>query len=76
MVGVGTSKANLNEEDMFCSLLGKDRESWGYSYKGYIQHDGKTKGYTSCFGQGNLVGVHLDTWKGHLQFFLNRKPLG
>ncbi|KAK2583536.1 hypothetical protein KPH14_009491 [Odynerus spinipes] len=77
MVGVGTDKVDLTGiGETFCSLLGRDRESWGFSYKGYIQHGGETRVYSGCFGQGSLVGVHLDTWKGTLQFFLNRKPLG
>lgn len=77
MVGIGTGKIDLTGiRETFCSLLGRDRESWGFSYKGYLQHDGKTQVYSGPFGQGSLVGVHLDTWKGTLQFFLNRKPLG
>ncbi|XP_078035522.1 SPRY domain-containing SOCS box protein 3 isoform X7 [Augochlora pura] len=43
---------------------------------GYIQYCGRKKKYGSTFGQGSLVGVHLNTWKGTLEFFLNRKPLG
>ncbi|KAJ8681202.1 hypothetical protein QAD02_016989 [Eretmocerus hayati] len=77
MVGVGTKKADLTSTtDSFCSLLGRDNESWGYSYRGYIQHSGQFKEYTACFKQGSIVGVHLDTWRGTLQFFLDRKPLG
>ncbi|CAK9822594.1 SPRY domain-containing SOCS box protein 3 [Anthophora retusa] len=77
MVGVGTSKVDLNgPRHSFCSFLGLDQESFGFSYLGYIQHAGKKYTYGSCFGNGSLVGVHLDTWKGTLEFFLNRKPLG
>ncbi|XP_017890042.1 SPRY domain-containing SOCS box protein 3-like [Ceratina calcarata] len=77
MVGVGTSKVDLNStKHVFCSFLGLDKESFGYSYKGYIQHGGEKRSYGPCFGQGSLVGVHLDTWRGTLEFFLNRKPLG
>lgn len=77
MVGVGTANAEINNVgEVFCSLLGQDQESWGFSYKGYLQHDGKIYKYGSTFGQGNLIGVHLDTWSGTLQFFLNRKSLG
>ncbi|XP_043273489.1 SPRY domain-containing SOCS box protein 3-like [Venturia canescens] len=76
MVGVGTSKAELEMGYTFCSLLGHNRESWGFSYKGHLQHAGETREYAQCFGQKSLVGVHLDTWKGTLQFFLNRKALG
>lgn len=77
MVGVGTAKADLvNARTTFCSLLGSDRESWGFSYHGQIQHNGIKQNYAVEFQGGNLVGVHLDTWKGTLEFYLNRKPLG
>ncbi|CAL7949560.1 unnamed protein product [Xylocopa violacea] len=65
MVGVGTSKVDLNSANHdFCSFLGLDRESFGFSYQGYIQHNGQNRCYSKCFGQGTLVGVHLDTWRG------------
>ncbi|XP_076666206.1 SPRY domain-containing SOCS box protein 3 isoform X2 [Andrena cerasifolii] len=77
MVGVGTSKVNLNSTTtIFCSLLGLDQESFGFSYVGYIQHCGKKRNYGSYFGEGSLVGVHLDMWRGTLEFWLDRKPLG
>lgn len=77
MVGVGTSKVNLNStEHVFCSFLGLDNESFGYSYQGYIQYGGEKRDYGPCFWQGSIVGVHLDTWKGTLEFFVNRKSLG
>ncbi|KOC64761.1 SPRY domain-containing SOCS box protein 3 [Habropoda laboriosa] len=77
MVGVGTNKVDLNgPKQSFCSFLGLDQESFGFSYLGYIQHAGKKHTYGPCFGKGSLVGVHLDTWKGTLEFFLNRKSLG
>ncbi|XP_078035518.1 SPRY domain-containing SOCS box protein 3 isoform X3 [Augochlora pura] len=77
MIGVGTAKVNLNAfNNKFCSFLGHDQESFGFSYLGYIQYCGRKKKYGSTFGQGSLVGVHLNTWKGTLEFFLNRKPLG
>lgn len=77
MVGVGTSKVDLSSaKQIYCSLLGRDQESFGFSYKGYIQYKSEIREYGSRFGEGSLVGMHLDTWKGTLQFFLNRKPLG
>lgn len=77
MVGVGTENVQLtNLNGHYYSLLGRDRESWGFSYRGYIKHDGKVNKYGATFGQNNLIGIHLDTWSGTLQFFLNRKPLG
>ncbi|XP_063972335.1 SPRY domain-containing SOCS box protein 3-like isoform X2 [Diachasmimorpha longicaudata] len=76
MVGVGTDKAQLDVGAKFCSLLGMTKDSWGFSYRGKIHHAGESRSYAMPFGQGSIVGVHLDTWKGTLQFFLNRKPLG
>lgn len=77
MIGVGTANAKLhNAGEHFCALLGQDLESWGYSYKGYLQHNGETCKYGLTFGQRNLVGIHLDTWTGTLQFFIDRMPLG
>lgn len=76
MVGVGTVKAELDLMHQFCSLLGHNHESWGFSYRGVLQYGGEKREYGKCFGQGSLVGVHFDAWRGTLQFFLNRKPLG
>ena len=37
MVGIGTSDVNLDKyRHTFCSLLGKDADSWGLSYTGTI----------------------------------------
>jgi len=77
MIGVGTADAELhNAGEIFCALLGRDQQSWGFSYKGYLQHDSKTEIYGATFNKNDLIGVHLDTWNGTLQFFLNQKPLG
>lgn len=38
MVGIGTSDVNLDKyRHTFCSLLGKDTDSWGLSYTGKIK---------------------------------------
>lgn len=38
MVGVGTSDVNLDKyRHTFCSLLGKDTDSWGLSYTGKMK---------------------------------------
>lgn len=102
MVGVGTCDVNLDKyRHTFCSLLGKDADSWGLSYTGKINanatqelldtvvvksgdalfagllhHKGKKMNFSSCFGQGSIIGVHLDTWHGTLTFFKNRKCIG
>lgn len=77
MVGVGTKAAELHKSAyQFCSLLGSDKESWGFSYTGRLQHNGKMEWYGPPFGKGNTIGIYLDMWKGTLEFFLNRRPLG
>ena len=42
----------------------------------YLQHGGRQQKYGSKWGQGDRLGVHFDAWRGTLEFYLNRKPLG
>lgn len=78
MIGVGTANVDLDmHRHTFTSMLGNDGESWGLSYYGRIQHRGQFSPYEhSQFGQGSIIGIHLDTWHGELSFYKNRKPLG
>ncbi|KAK0058117.1 SPRY domain-containing SOCS box protein 3 [Biomphalaria pfeifferi] len=77
MVGVGTANVDQNKyHNMFCSMLGCDMDSWGLSYDGRIQHGGRKSEYCSRFGQGAIIGMHLDMWHGTLAFFKNRHNLG
>ncbi|XP_066951575.1 SPRY domain-containing SOCS box protein 3-like [Macrobrachium rosenbergii] len=77
MIGVCTPECDMSHGIYrFCSLIGRDDESWGYSYKGTTQHAGSVSRYGPRWGKGAIVGVHLDTWRGKLEFFLNREPLG
>ena len=78
MVGLGTGKVNLdNFRYIFCSILGRDAESWGLSYYGKAQHKGQFISINGArFGQGSIIGIHLDTWLGRASFYKNRKPLG
>lgn len=77
MVGVGTRRVGLSDRTYrFCSMLGMDANSWGYSYQGKIQHSRIVRTYGSKYNCGSLVGVHLDTCQGTIEFYLNRKPLG
>lgn len=77
MVGVGTEKAELRMwAYRFCSMLGQDEHSWGYSYRGGIQHKGKFAKYGPRFGQGSIIGVHLDMCAGTIEYYHNRSPLG
>lgn len=77
MIGVGTSKVVLSDWKLrFCSMLGYDQESWGYSYTGKIQHGRLTCNYGSRYSLGSLIGVHVDMCTGTLEYYLNRRPLG
>lgn len=77
MVGVGTRRVGLSDRTFrFCSMLGMDTNSWGYSYHGKVQHNHSVRSYGPKFNFGSLVGVHLDTCNGTIEFYLNRKPLG
>ncbi|BFZ17992.1 hypothetical protein BsWGS_21031 [Bradybaena similaris] len=77
MIGVGTPNVELNKfHSTFCSMLGSDVDSWGISYDGHIQHAGKKQKYCAKFGQGTIIGVHLDMWHGTMTYFKNRECLG
>ncbi|XP_048407777.1 SPRY domain-containing SOCS box protein 3-like isoform X2 [Stegostoma tigrinum] len=77
MVGIGTTDVKLDKfRHTFCSLLGKDENSWGLSYTGVLHHKGAKIHFSTRFGQGSIIGVHLDTWHGTLTFFKNRKCIG
>merc|ERR1712227_368952 len=60
----------------FASLIGCDMNSWGFSFHGYLQHRGTKTDYGTKWGIGDIVGVHYDSWRGNIQFYINRKPLG
>lgn len=79
MIGIGTKEGFQNFTNYrfrFCSMLGLDNQTWGYSYHGKIQHDKLTRIYGEGFGLSSKVGVHLDMCTGKLEYYLNRKPLG
>ncbi|XP_050953620.1 SPRY domain-containing SOCS box protein 3 [Labeo rohita] len=77
MVGIGTSEVNLDQfKHSFCSLLGTDEDSWGLSYTGHLHHKGSKVNFSSRFGQGSIIGVHLDSWHGTLSFYKNRRCIG
>ncbi|XP_070962887.1 SPRY domain-containing SOCS box protein 3 [Oncorhynchus clarkii lewisi] len=77
MVGIGTAEVNLDKfQHSFCSMLGMDEDSWGLSYTGMLQHKGDKVNFSSRFGQGSIIGLHLDTWHGTLTFYKNRRCIG
>ncbi|KAG5890770.1 hypothetical protein JTB14_016507 [Gonioctena quinquepunctata] len=56
MVGVGTSKIELSDwKFRFCSMLGIDSQSWGYSYHGNIQHNKKPLGIAFSGLKGQIL---------------------
>ncbi|XP_061611048.1 SPRY domain-containing SOCS box protein 3 isoform X1 [Phyllopteryx taeniolatus] len=74
MVGIGTAEVNLEKfKYNFGSLLGHDEDSWGLSYTGLLQHKGEKVNFSSRFGQGSIIGLHLDTWHGTLTVYKNRR---
>lgn len=45
-------------------------------FEGLLQHKGDKVKFSSRFGQGSIIGVHLDTWHGTLTFYKNRHYIG
>ncbi|XP_055381460.1 SPRY domain-containing SOCS box protein 3-like [Condylostylus longicornis] len=77
MFGIGTDKLKFDEyRYKFVSGLGRNKQSWGFSYRGVKTHNGIAVNYGKRITQGCVVGVYLDLFHGYLEFYLNRKPLG
>ena len=77
MIGIGSEGMDLNKyKSQFCSIIGKESNSWGISYFGTLHHNGKTREFTKKFERGSVIGCHLDLWKGTLSFYKNGEPLG
>lgn len=77
MVGIGTDKVDIDSHHYeYSSFLGKDDQSWGFSYRGLVQHNQRVKYYGQKYSKGVIVGVHLDLDRGTIEFFLNRRPQG
>ncbi|XP_071796963.1 SPRY domain-containing SOCS box protein 3-like isoform X2 [Asterias amurensis] len=80
MIGIGTGQIDLCQyAHTFCNMLGSDtnNESCGLSYTGRFYHGGAHgRSYCTKFGQGTVIGVHLDMWFGTLTFYQNGKCLG
>jgi len=77
MLGIATSKQDLvRHRHSFGSVIGHDQESWGFSYQGYIQQGGVKTDYGRRWKGGDVIGVHYDSWRGTLEFMINREPLG
>lgn len=77
MIGIGTDNVNIESHSYkFSSFLGLDDQTWGFSYRGLAQHQGRLKYYGRKFSRGCIIGVHLDLERGCLEFSINRKSLG
>jgi len=77
MVGLATRAINTaSHTHSFASLLGHDGNSWGFSYQGFVQHKGVKVAYGARWGKGSTVGVHYDAWRGTVEFYIDRRPLG
>lgn len=81
MIGIATSNLDVESATRSYHLgLGRDKdgESWGYNYKGEWVHRGVVIGVQRppVWGLGSIIGVLLDRWKGTLEYYLNREPLG
>ncbi|XP_022102380.1 SPRY domain-containing SOCS box protein 3-like [Acanthaster planci] len=80
MVGIGTKQIDLGQySHTFCNMLGSDTnsESCGLSYTGrFYQGGSQGKAYCSKFGQGTVLGLHLDMWYGTLTYYKNGRCLG
>lgn len=74
MVGIGTDKVDLMAcQYKYSSLLGLDNQSWGYSYRGLAQHNGRLKYYGKRYSSLCIIGVYLDLRRRSLEFYLNRR---
>ena len=74
MIGIGTNKVDLlSHKYSFSSFLGLDENSWGYSFHALKQNNGCMKYYGKEYNRGCIIGVYLDLFKGHLEFFINRR---
>jgi len=77
MIGLATKSVDIaTHSHTFASLVGHDQFSWGFSYQGTVHHRGRIRDYGPKWGEGDTVGVHLDTLRGTVEFYLNKKPLG
>ena len=67
---------DLAYKNVLFSFLGHDASSWGFSYHGKTQHAGTVTRYGEKWTRGDIIGMHVDTWKGHVYCYKNGKPLG
>ena len=77
MVGIATDRFDVDAvQNDFEVPLGRDDSSWGYNYNGDLHHGGVKTKKGERWMQGAILGVHLDRFRGTLEYYLNREPLG
>jgi hypothetical protein len=70
-IGVANRKANVD------TFLGADEHSWGFiGDKALYYQRNRLKSYGDVFGEGDIIGVHLDCDKQTLSFSKNGMMLG
>ena len=79
-VGICTGETVLQSNDLdFYPLIGKDAFSWGVNYDGYKFHGGNRLKYANIdFDKFSTIriGVHFDSYYGHLTFEFNGRSYG
>ena len=80
VVGIGTGKTALQSNNLdFYPLIGKDLFSWGVNYDGDKIHGGKKEKYARVKPEecsAIQIGVHFDSYHGHLSFDFNGESHG
>lgn len=77
-IGLGCSEIRLRTPDVFSvffSMVGTTCSTWGLTQSGAVCHAGEERPVRRRFGQGSIVGVHLDAVSCRATFFLNRRKL-
>jgi SPRY domain-containing SOCS box protein 3 len=80
VVGIGTGKITLQSNNLdFYPLIGKDLFSWGVNYDGKKVHGGEREKYARVKPEEwsiLQIGVHFDSYHGHLSFDFNGESHG
>lgn len=77
MFGVGTVDVPLHAKG-FKNMLGEDKNGWGLSHKGLIQHGGISYNFTQRFSENEptTIGLLFDSINGTLTYFKDGECLG
>lgn len=78
VVGIGCAEVRLSEYSVysvFFSPVGSSSSTWGVSHSGMLCHAGLRQEVYCRFGQGSIVGVHLDIPRKVADFYVNRRKV-